>query len=394
MTLSWRLKWYSILISFFPILNIYGFSNFSFLTFADYLLIFFILINIIENRFKLIWHNCFTEIILYLVIEPFLLLIISSRNFDFVDALGTAWKLAFYIVGLSVLIADLQKKVLIQTARIIGVSSTIYGLFQYLLGTYAHISLSPYLPFLPIVSTGLDKQQEGWIAYNWIVRPRAWFSEPSKFAIFLIYCLMIELFIVPKENRNKILCVLFSFGIIISRSSTGVFALFILMVVWMITIPEDLLSRIPKKSMLLFLILLPVCFVFLFKGGYIESFIGHTFVNGQGIKSQSHFVDIGSAFSNNSKALVILFGNGMQNIEAGYLPGWFRAFYCLGIIGVILFLKGFYSVYKIASRYGKIIMLTFVALNFGTEIMFGVYMLLFMSLAMLTELGPCSGNKE
>ena len=284
--------------------------------------------------------------------------------------------MALYIFGISLLARDLQKGLFVKTVRFIGVISTVYGFAQYFFGTYAHRSLSPYLPFLPVLRTGLDTQQEGWISYSWIVRPRAWFSEPSTFAIFLLLALLMELFVVSKELRKKYLCLLFAFGIVISRSSTGIFALIILIVVWMILNPEDFLYKIPKKSIVLFLVLIPVCVVFLIKGGYVESFIGHTFVNGQGLLAQSHFIDIEVIFKGKSNAFTVLFGNGMQDIEAGYLPGWFRAYYCLGITGVLLYIGGFYKIYKMSSKHGRIIVLTFALLNFGTEVMLGVFMLL------------------
>lgn len=382
---KWRKKLYSVIMPLLPILILYGFEALPFLTFSDYILIFFIVVNIIENRFKLIYKKCFLFLILYLAIEPLLLLVISPRDLDFVDAAGTAWKLALYIWGILLLVRDLQKDLFVKSVRVIGVGSTIYGFLQFFLGTYANISLSPYIPFFPILRTGLDTQQEGWISYNWVVRPRAWFSEPSTFAIFLLLALLMEMFVVDRKERKKKLCFLFVFGIIISRSSTGIFALAILIIVWMKLNPEDFLYKIPKKTIFAFLILLPICILLLYKGGYIESFAEHTFVNGQGLSAQSHFTDIAKAFNGNSTILTFLFGNGMQNVAAGYLPGWFRAYYCLGIIGVFLFIGGFYEIFRIVQKQGKIIVLTFTILNFGTEIMLGVFMLLYMSAAMLPE---------
>lgn len=385
MSSKWSTKLYSILMPFLPILILYGFEALPFLTFSDYILIFFVVVNIIENRFKLICKKYFSFLIMYLIIEPLVLLIISPQNVDFIDAAGTAWKLALYILGVSLLAKDLLKDILVKSIRFIGVASTFYGFFQFVFGTYLHISLSPYLPFLPVLRVGLDTQQEGWISYNWVVRPRAWFSEPSTFAIFLLLALLIELFVVSEKDRKKKLSFLYAFGIIISRSSTGVFALVILAGVWMILNPEDFWYKIPRKTIVAFLILLPVCGLFLYKGGYIESFASHTFVNGQGLMAQSHFSDISEAFKRDSNILTILFGNGMQEVAAGYLPGWFRVYYCLGITGIVLYIFEFYKIFRVSKKHGRIIVLTFVFLNFGTEIMLGVFLLLYMSVAILPE---------
>ena len=208
-------KWYSITLPLFPMLTLYGFKILPFVTFADYLLLFFMIAEISTKGFRLVFNRIFVPLIAYLILQPVVLLCFSSINLDTIDALGTSWRLAIYIFGVSLLQKNLQKEEFVKSIRIIGVSSTIYGFFQFVLGTYAHISLSPYLPFLPVLRTGLKEQQDGWIAYNWTVRPRAWFSEPSTFAIFLLMALLVELFVVYSDKRKNVLCLIYAFGIII-----------------------------------------------------------------------------------------------------------------------------------------------------------------------------------
>lgn len=387
MSRKWLEKWYSIMLPLFPLLILYGFSAIPFLSFSDYLLLLFIFVEIISSKFKIVFEKSFVPLVFYLLFQPMLLLLVPPKNFDFVDSAGTAWKLALYIFGISLLQKNLQKDILLKSTRFVGTASTIYGFFQFFLGTYLHISLSPYFPLLPILRTGLKEQQDGWISYGWTVRPRAWFSEPSTFAIFLLWTLVIELFVVEKEGRNKNLCFIYVFGIVISRSSTGIIGLIILLVAWTLLCPEEFLYKIPKKVLEGGICLLPVCLIFLCKGGYIDSFISHTFVNGQGLSAQSHFTDIGSAFRNNTGFWNIVIGNGMQDVEAGYLPGWFRTYYCLGIVGVLLYISAFFKTFKHASRKLRILVVVFIGLNFGTEIMLGVFILLFMSIITLFQKG-------
>ena len=269
-------KWYSITLPLFPMLTLYGFKILPFVTFADYLLLFFMITEIGTKGFRLVFNKIFVPLIAYLILQPVVLLCFSSINLDPIDALGTSWRLAIYIFGISLLQKNLQKKEFVKSIRIIGVSSTVYGFFQFFLGTYAHISLSPYLPLLPVLRTGLKEQQDGWIAYNWTVRPRAWFSEPSTFAIFLLLALLIELFVVQRDNRKNVLCLIYAFGIIISHSSTGTIGLIILVLAWMLICPEDFLYRIPKNVMIGIVFFLPVCLFLLYKSGYIDTFIGHS----------------------------------------------------------------------------------------------------------------------
>lgn len=79
------------------------------------------------------------------------------------------------------------------------------------------------------------------------------------------------------------------------------------------------------------------------------------------------------------------FGKSLQEVATGYLPGWFAAYYCLGAVGVLLYIGVFYTVFKRSFLRSRIIVLTFVGLNFGTEIMLGIFMLLYMSAALLQD---------
>lgn len=378
-------KWYSLILPLFPMLILYGFKILPYLTFSDYFLLLFLIAEIIKREYRLVYDKAFVPLIVYLVMHPLFLLFFDSDKLDLIDVAGSAWKLSLYIFGIAILKKNLQKEYFVKSVRFIGVSSTLYGFFQFFLGTYANMSLSPYFPFLPVLRTGLKEQQDNWIAYNWTVRPRAWFSEPSTFAIFLLMALLVELFIVHRDKRKKALCLIYAFGLIISHSSSGAFGFFILMLVWMFLCPKDFLYRIPKKVVIvIFLLLLPCAFL-LYKSGYVAFFIGHTFVNGQGLLSQSHFIDIQAAMSESKSFLQFLFGNGLQDVKVGYLPGWIRTYYCLGLIGVVLYIAGFYSICRRCSRRVRIIILTFVGLNIGTEIMLGVFMLLYMSVALLQD---------
>lgn len=378
-------KWYSILLPLFPVLTLYGFKILPYVTFSDCFLLFFLMLEVIKRRYRLIYDRAFMPLIVYLVVQPFILPFFASEGMDYVDAAGTAWRLALYIFGIAILRKNLQKEYFVKSVRAIGISSTIYGFLQFFLGTYAHISLSPYLPFLPVLRTGLKEQQDSWIAHNWTVRARAWFSEPLTFAVFLLMALLIELFVVQRDKRRNVRCMIYAFGIIISHSSTGTVGLIILVLAWMVLCPEDFLYRIPKRIIIGMIFLLPICGYLLYKSGYVDSFVGHTFANGKGLSSQTHFINIQAAMSEKTSALQVLFGKGMQDVEAGYLPGWIRTYYCLGTIGVVLYVAGFYRICRRNSRRTQVIVLTFVGLNFGTEIMLGVFMLLYMSAALLQD---------
>lgn len=377
---------YSVLLPLFPILTIYGFQFLPYVTFSDCLLLLFIIMDVLLNGGKVNICKTFIPLIVYLSIQPFLLLLYASDDLDFVDAAGTTWKLALYIFGIALLSKNLDKKAFVKSMRLIGTANTIYGFFQFVLGTYAHILLSPYLPLLPVLRTGLDDHYREVISYGWVVRPRAWFSEPSTFAIFLLLALAVELFVLGREERRKKICFIYTFGIIISRSSTGIVGLIALLLSWILICPADFLHKIPKKVLQGILCVFPICSIILYIGGFVTSFIDHTFEGGQGLAAQSHFAYISAAFQGqNFNTLEQLFGHGRQEVATGYLPGWVGTYYCLGIIGVILYINGFIKSLKHSSEAARIIVLTFIFLNFGTEIMLGVFMLLYMSAASLQD---------
>ena len=119
MSRKWLEKWYSIMLPLFPLLILYGFSAIPFLSFSDYLLLLFIFVEIISSKFKIVFEKSFVPLVFYLLFQPMLLLLVPPKNFDFVDSAGTAWKLALYIFGISLLQKNLQKDILLKSTRFV-----------------------------------------------------------------------------------------------------------------------------------------------------------------------------------------------------------------------------------------------------------------------------------
>lgn len=378
------LKIYSFFIAILPIMIIYGFKTLSVLTLADYVLLIIFFFEIGINK-KLRINKNFILLILYLLIQPLWFLICPIEEQDWGDIAGTAWKLAFYIFFIGLFSGRLIKEIVVKAFRAVGVISSIYGVLQYFFGTFLNISLSPYLPLLPILRTEIKEQQDSWIAYNWTVRARSCFTEPSHFSLYLILALMIELFIVNREERKLSYCIFYIIGIFSSYSSTGIIGLLLLVLMSMIVYNKTIINSISKNLIICILVCLPILFFLLYKYGYIEYFLDHTFANGKGLASQTHFRDIGQIFSEDISLMNMVLGHGLQDVEGGYLPGWFRTYYCLGIIGILLYMYVFLKTYISANKGQKVIILVFVALNFGTEIMLGAFIILYMSIGMMKE---------
>ena len=384
-------KLYCLIIPVLPIMGMYGFSELPFLTFSDYLLIIcYILWGIYAlNKKKTQCRGIFLPLVVYLLLHPMILASYAASDIDWVDAIGTSWRLAFYVFPLCILSPyHLDKHLLIKSFRFIGLTSSVYAIAQFCFGTFLSISLSPYLPFLPILREGIEKQQLGWIDYGWMVRARAWFSEPSTLAIFLILAAFIELFILNSQNKKKFL-VCYFLGIFISHSSTGTVGLLFLLMSYAYIYVKRKKSKIPIRVMLGVCLIMPIVILFLIRSGYVAQFISHAFVDGAGLSQQSHFSSITGVFQKDFNLFEILFGNGMQETVEGYLPGWIRTFYSLGIVGIILYSYAFILSMRQNSSARMVLVMLFSFLNIGTEIMLGVYLLLYFS---VLEISECEGE--
>lgn len=369
---------YSIFLVLMPILQLYGFIELPFVTFSEYIAVLFIVIMLIKKRI-LCFDKNFLPVMFYIFLQPLLLFFYTPEETDMVDAMGTAWKLALYIFTLCFLVKNyLNRAYLLKTVRMVAAVSSVYGIAQFVCGTFFNISLSMYLPFLPVIRTELLEQQNGWMALGWIVRARAWFSEPATFAIFLLWAIMMELFIESERKHRWRYSILYAVGIFVSTSSTGCVGLLFIIAAYVVMYPNFLKKKFSKRFILCILVLLPFAIYLLIRLGYIEYFWNHLFANGKGISSQSHFADVKEIFQGKSNLFEILFGHGLQE-TSGYLPGWIRTYHNLGIVGVTLYIYGFLKLYFQATKNLKIFILVFMGLNIGTEIMLGVYLVQYMS---------------
>lgn len=364
---------YGILISLLPIMTIYGVS---YITIADIIIVILMLKIVIQRKFQIGIVRIFLPFILYLFLQPIIINTCINEDVDIVDLFGSSCRLAFYLIAVNILVNNIFNYENIKKGlRVIAISSSIYAMLQFVLGTYLKISLSTYLPLLPILNTGLTEQQTGWINYGMIVRARAWFSEPSTLSIFLLLALYLEFFCNSDKNISKLCVVIYVMGILVSYSSTG----FIGMVIIFVFDLFDLCRKGIRKKMLLYLVIvIATVSVVLLKTGVINAFIGHTFSNGKGLMSQSHFSSIKVVLQNKSSFLEIIVGHGLQNVYNNmYLPGWVRLYYCLGIVDVLLYSVIFIFLYKKSNSSARKLLVLFVILNIGSEIMLGIFCILY-----------------
>lgn len=152
-----------------------------------------------------------------------------DNSSDIVDTLGTAARLSLLMLPVGLVIPNNSDNyTVLKPFRIVGVISSFYGILQFVLGNFFRISLSPYIPFLPILRIGMDTQQLGWINYGWLVRARSWFPEPASFAIYLLLVLSMELFILKDIKKIWMTSLIYICGIFVANSSLGTMGLLII----------------------------------------------------------------------------------------------------------------------------------------------------------------------
>lgn len=376
-------KVYCTILGILPIISLYGIGK---ITLSDFgLLICYMLLFFIALRDKKVYINLPSFLIaVYLLFQLLILSVYADQNTDWADALGSSFRLAYQVLLFSLIPTNnrTSRDTLIRVFRMIGASSAIYGVLQFVFGNAFRISLSPYIPGLPISRMGLEEQQLSWINNaGMLVRARAWFSEPSTLSIYLLLALAIELYISRKSN--KALAALYIIGIVVSNSSTGTVGLLVILLFYIKNYCEKKRFKIPRSVILGMLVLVPIAAWIVLQSGYVENFINHAFAGGQGLNEQSHFSDIQIVLSEKANFPELLFGRGLHDININgmrmYLPGWIRTYYCLGVIGTALYVVAFFISYRMSSIAGKRIILLFIILNIGTEIMLGQYLILYMA---------------
>lgn len=383
---------YVIMMSLIPILQSYGFKTFPWITFADIWLIIFLIAFFLKDTAGNRCEKNICILIIYILAQAVITVALDNSS-DIVDTLGTAARLSLLMLPVGLVIPNNSDNyTVLKPFRIVGVISSFYGILQFVLGNFFRISLSPYIPFLPILRIGMDTQQLGWINYGWLVRARSWFPEPASFAIYLLLVLSMELFILKDIKKIWMTSLIYICGIFVANSSLGTMGLLIIVFFVLLNWFFTRKKHISKMIAVLLIIFIPIIVLFVIKTGYIGRFMEHTFVNGS-ILQQSHFATVGNVFKSESNIMQIIFGHGLQQIDDNYLPGWIRIYYALGIIGIFLYLVFFIDLFRKSSSGKRSIILLFVILNIGTEIIVGCYFLLFVSLlALLNEEESCNTN--
>lgn len=364
-------KIYTILIVMYPFLSMYGFFNTIF-TLADVASILFIFVMIISKKISNI-NFLYVVFSVYIILHA-LLNFFWTNNIDIINLLGSSFRLLliYYLLSLNKKVFNHEegKKFIIY----VSVIATVYLLIQFLLSK-GGIYLPGGIPGIKSYRSDIYTYIDDVLKYNLSYRPRSFFEEPAHYCQYVLVALS-SLLCKEKKNKKDVFLILFIItGVIISMSLIGIIFLLFILLMWIIINGKKYIN---KKAILLFAIM-PLLLFFISTSPAVTSVIKSKFVN-QSITEDARFSSI-NVLTEETSFAKILFGSGLSSEEV-YSTGFFRIILSFGIIGLIFAFLVYLYFYKKGKfdKFTKLIMITLFFLTFGSEIIFGKFILIYMCL--------------
>lgn len=364
---------YTFVLVISPILFAYG-VGFGTVTLFDATLIILntiFLMEILRTGKLRIYYNLLPFFVYIFIITLFL-----SRD---LDALMRTLRYMFYIFNIILFVETyFDINLGIRCYRAFSLISTAFLFLQIISFNLFNI----YIPGVIIKAKLIDNDLYG---YELILRQArhkrfmSFFAEPSHYAIYLLGYITILLFTkMNKKNPQRkdfIELIFLSVGIVVSTSILGITVLMTISLIWFC------LSQFKeRKNLLKILIILPVFFLLLFflsKTTAYEYFSNAAIVNKQatgrfgGYSIMKEYGEISN-----------LFGRGMiKNNYGSYLASYPLLVFYFGYFGLFVFLTSFIPYFfniKKKCVLSKFLIITFLGISLGSEIILGMFILIFM----------------
>ncbi|QQP69552.1 hypothetical protein JHE06_07975 [Carnobacterium sp. CS13] len=270
--------------------------------------------------------------------------------------------------------------------EIVAVISSVYLIIQYLLLEIFGYYLPGVLPFMETINTSIDRMFV-LASINKLSRVSSFFAEPSHFAVFGVLFLCINLFSFNNQikKRSHLSGVIVTIAILLSQSSTGIIVVILLWLLWVLKKVISFEAKRKKLQYILILItLFPILVYFLLNSAVFDVFINRTFSSQGGSAATNRFGNINIFdYVKGNSIVELFFGKGMIDLIE-YIPGFVRSFYFFGLIGVLVTAFLLLYMFKKGNNLQKIIILIFLILNIGTEILFGNFILLYFSFSIIS----------
>jgi len=383
-------KIFTLLMITFPILALYA-TPFSGISVADLLLISIqpiLIIHLfrINNKINKTIHFSILFYALYISIH-FLITVLTVNNMEAMDIFLNTSRYIFYLITLAIYTKTFFH---IKFAKTVLKHFTIFASIYLIIQFFLYSLYGYYLPgTIPFLDLQVNTINEIYSRYNqgYYIRVHSIFAEPSHFTIYVLPYLIICLSEVKYKLPEYIPAILISIAILMSQSSTGIIMAGVIWIIWYLyRIIDKGISKKKSIFIVLSILFIPVVLLFITRTNSFDFFIDRTFSSGSlgeaGYRRLGNGVILHEIFKNSS--LYLLFGQGMVNLQT-YIPGATRLFVYFGISGVVLLLAIFTKIYYSGNRIQKEILIIFVILNFGTEILFGNFIFLYLPFLLLHD---------
>jgi hypothetical protein len=375
---------FTLMIILFPIISIYS-SPIEGASIADILLILsfpIFSIGLIELDWPINKSFSFYLIyyIVFLVFNLFISLALAETG-TFLVILLSSIKYILYLTFIALFTKTfLDKDLALKGLKNVSLFASGYLIIQYITYTVFGSYLPGTIPFLRLQSSGIENLNSLY-KQGFKIRMNSIFSEPAHFATYVLIFLVIDLMAPKKKTKEYIPSIIVSIAILLSESSTGIITCGFIWFLWALKKIVSQREKSKERIIIFVLIVLsPVLYYFLLKTDSFNTFINRTYSNGQlGTAALGRIGNVNfSQIWLNSSSVDVLFGKGMVNLDF-YMPGFARALYYYGIIGSIVLYITILLIYNNLGKNLRPLMVVFLILNIGTEMMFGGFIMLYFS---------------
>lgn len=344
----------SIILALVPLIGIY--IAVPGITYDILLLLIFVLLNIFSIK------NLNKNLIIYFLI------IVSVNFFSYIFNSDRSYKIfannTLYIIIFAITIClTTSSKIndkFTKTLLILGVVSTVFLFYQYILFNLFNVSVTSTLP-LDIIDR--DRNTFSEIASITRGRPNSFFLEPAHYSIFILpilnYCL---------SQSKYVLAVLFLLGLFISSSSTGIVIGVIIVCYYFIYNKK----KLKKIAIFAFAALLPLIF---FNDLLFESILNNITRVGE-VSSLNDNIRLFSNLHviNKMNFFDLIFGLGHNQLESfmiqngmtnayNYSNSFLMSIFSFGIIGFICLIVLLCKLFKENPDKGYLIILVLILLT-------------------------------
>lgn len=360
-----------------PLLRLYGVSVIGG-TFGDYFLIIIVAMIYLKNGSKLSVLKSRNEALEFL---PIMLCVIFNIFLTWNSTFDTGTQIIYwirYIMYYFILIYGIKKFFSVEIAFSIYKFLVVFCTFFMFIQLFAATFLGLYIPgqFGPFALTNIEQQKNNFDIYaNYnLFRPDSFFSEPSHYATFvsgfLVICSTYDI-----EKKNIFLMLFCTLGILISGSTTGLVAV---VLIWIVLIVKLLF----KKNKILYLV--PICLLgiivlqFVAKTRSFQIMMTRTFSSQAAMSSRFDWLGTLNVLTTPKEWLFGL-GNSSDVIQlTGWIPGWVIILVSYGVLGLCLFISAYILLFFHVNKNGKIILVFFMLMGIGTELVADVYTLVIL----------------